>query len=96
MGTILQERKDRRSVLPLVALIIGCIMFVFTVMTLALSDEGVKQHRIMDGVMTIDDIPEGECRYVQHPPRPLDRMELPTTKMMCKTLGVVIVEDVNR
>lgn len=50
-------------------------------------------HGTFSAVQTIDDIPETKCRYVIDYPRAINRVTLPEPKLMCKTLGAVIVDD---
>lgn len=48
-----------------------------------------KEHKIMNTVPTVEDIPYNECRFVMYPPRSLIHLEVPQSKLMCNTFGVV-------
>ena len=50
-----------------------------------------KEHKIFQQVSTIDDIPENECREVVYPPSRLDRLTLSEPRILCNTLGIVII-----
>lgn len=45
--------------------------------------------RNFDYVATIEQVPEGQCRYVHDVPRPYSRLKYPEPPLLCRTNGVV-------
>lgn len=44
-----------------------------------------------DFVRSVEDVPEGECRYVYDVPRVVDHLTYPQPPLLCRTQGIVRV-----